>query len=70
MVGYKFITEQEAITAVEMCDSSNGYPLEGAVTSHWIDYQYSVLDDFYFIIFDESVRNILGEPIEFDVTFI
>jgi hypothetical protein len=68
MTGYTYTTEQEAINARELCDNFYGYPIEGAVTSHWINYQFSELDNFYFIIFDESVRTLLGDPIEFDLT--
>jgi hypothetical protein len=70
MLGYTFATEQEAIDSRILCDTYYGYPLEGAVTSHWIDYEFSSLDNFYYIIFDESVREILGNPIEFEITFV
>lgn len=69
MIGYKYIIEQDAINAVNECNLAYGYPKQDT-TTNWIDYQFSDLDDFYFIIFDESVRSILGEPIEFTITEI
>ena len=70
MLGYKYNTEQEAINAQTLCDNAYGYPLQDATTSHWVDYQFSTTDSFYFIAFNESIREILGEPIEFEVTII
>lgn len=67
MIGYKFLIEQDAINAVNECNLAYGYPKQDT-TTNWIDYQFSDLDGFYFIIYDESVLNILGQPIEFDIT--
>jgi hypothetical protein len=64
MLGYTFATEQEAIESRILCDTYYGYPLDGAVTSHWIDYEFNESENVWFIIFDESVRTILGEPYE------
>ena len=67
MIGYKFLIEQDAINAVNECNLAYGYPKQDT-TTNWIDYQFSDLDGFYFIIYDESVFNILGKPIEFEIT--
>ena len=67
MIGYKYLTEQEATNAVNQCNLAYGYPKQDT-TTNWIDYQYSFFDNFYFIIFDESVLNVLGSPIEFEIT--
>lgn len=67
MIGYKYLTEQDAINAVNECNLAYGYPKQDT-TTNWIDYQFSDLDGFYFIIFDESVYDILGQPIEFTIT--
>jgi len=67
MIGYKYTNKQEAISAVTLCNSAYGYPKQ-STTTNWIDYQFSEIDGFYFIIFDESVRSILGQPIEFEIT--
>jgi hypothetical protein len=69
MKGYKYNTEQEAQVAVSQCDSYYGYPKENCVTEHWCGYQYSGLDNFYYIIYDQSIEVVLGQPLEFDVTF-
>jgi hypothetical protein len=69
MVGYIFNTIEEAIDAQNLCDTANGYPKNDSVTKNWVSYQFSNLDNFYFITFDESIREILGEPLIFDVTY-
>jgi hypothetical protein len=69
MNGYIFTTETEAITARQQCDAYYGIPKSPTdVTQHWVDYNYSELDGFYYITYDESLLPILGEPTEFEVT--
>ena len=64
--GYKFDTEQEAIDARKQCADYYGLPKSpDNVTKYWVDYQYSDLG-FWYIIYDESIVNILGEPINFE----
>jgi hypothetical protein len=63
MLGYKYQTEQEAIDARKQCADYYGLPKSPEdVTRFWVDYQEG--DGFWYIIFDESIRYILGEPIE------
>jgi hypothetical protein len=63
MLGYKYQTEQEAIDARKQCADYYGLPKSPEdVTQFWVDYQEG--DGFWYIIFDESIRDILGEPIE------
>lgn len=69
MVGYKYTTEQEAINAKNLCNNAFNYPKNDSVTENWVGYQFSNLDNFYYIIFDESIESILGLPIIFDVTY-
>jgi len=69
--GYKYQTEQEAQTARKQCADYYGLPKSPEdVTQYWVDYQEASLDTpiFWYIIFDESIRDILGEPTEFEVT--
>ena len=69
--GYKYITEQEAIDARKQCADFYGLPKSPEdITQFWVDYQEASLDTpiFWYIIFDESIRDILGEPTEFEVT--
>jgi hypothetical protein len=71
ITGYKYTNEQEAIDARETCDAYYGIPVNpDDVTQNWCDYQISELDNpiFWFIIFDESLRVVLGDPETFEVT--
>jgi hypothetical protein len=66
MLGYKYQTEQEAQIARKQCADYYGLPKSPEdVTQYWIDYQTA--DDFFYIIFDESILPILGEPTEFEI---
>jgi hypothetical protein len=61
--GYKYITEQEAINARKQCADYYGIPvLPEDVTQYWVNYETA--DDFFYIIFDESILPVLGKPIE------
>jgi hypothetical protein len=71
VTGYKFQTEQEAITARQQCDTYYGIPKSpDDVTQHWIDYRFADLNDpqFWYITYDESLSPILGTPTDFEVT--
>jgi hypothetical protein len=71
IIGYKYTNEQEAIDAREQCDAYYGIPVSpDDVTQNWVDYQTANLDNpvFWYIQYDESIRDILGEPTEFEVT--
>jgi hypothetical protein len=69
MQGYKYNTEPEAIAARQAAADYKGYPVPGGETLYWVNYNYSELDGFYYIIYVEDLEKALGEPIEFDVTF-
>ena len=69
--GYKYTTEQDAINAREQVDAYYGIPVApDDITQNWVDYNTAELDTpiFYYIIFDESLEVVLGEPITFEVT--
>ena len=69
--GYKYTTEQEAINAREACDTYYGIPVApDDVTQNWVEYQTASLDTpiFYYIRFDESLKVVLGNPTDFEVT--
>jgi hypothetical protein len=71
VIGYKYTTEQEAIDAREACDTYYGIPVApDDVTQNWVDYQAASLDTpiFYYIRFDESLKVVLGNPTDFEVT--
>lgn len=68
--GYKYTTEQEAINARETCDAFYGIPVApDDVTQNWIDYVFAEFNkpQFWYIIFDESLLPVLGQPTEFEV---
>jgi|688.fasta_scaffold438156_2 hypothetical protein len=69
--GYKYDTEQEAINAQEACNAYYGIPVSpDDITQNWVAYQFAEYDDpqFWYIIYDNSLLLILGEPTEFEVT--
>lgn len=68
--GYKYTTEQAAIDAREECDAYYGIPVNpNDVTQNWVDYFYANLNTppFWYIVYDDSLLPILGEPINFEV---
>jgi hypothetical protein len=71
VLGYKYNTEQEAIDAREACDSYYGIPVSpDDITQNWCEYQTAELDTpvFWYIVYDESLKPILGAPTNFDIT--
>ena len=65
MQGYKFTAEQSAINASKQCADYYGLPkAPDDVTQYWVDYQYAALNEppFWYIIYDESILTILGQP--------
>lgn len=72
ILGYQYITEQEAQNAVNLCNTHYGIPvLPTDITQNWCEYAYAGLNTpiFWYISFDESLRVVLGEPTTFDVVF-
>ena len=70
MNGYKYLTEQEAINARELCDAYYGIPVSPTdTTQNWVEYNFAELNNpqFYYIIYDISLLPILGTPTEFEV---
>jgi hypothetical protein len=68
--GYQYNTEQEAINARESVDTYYGIPKSpDDVTQNWVDYKFAELNtpQFWYIVFDESLKPILGTPTEFEV---
>lgn len=68
--GYKYIIEQEAINAREVCDAFYGIPVApDDITQNWVEYSFAELNtpQFWYIIYDESLLPVLGEPVEFEV---
>jgi hypothetical protein len=72
MLGYQYFIEQEAIDARKQCADYYGLPVSPEdVTQYWVDYEEASLNTpiFWYIIFDESIEVILGEPTTFEVIF-
>ncbi len=70
ITGYKYTNEQDAIDARKACADYYGLPVSPEdVTQYWVDYETAELDTpiFWYIVFDESIRVILGEPTQFEV---
>jgi hypothetical protein len=69
--GYKYTTESEAQAAQKACNDYYGIPESSEdVTKNWVDYQYAELNEpkFWYIVFDESLFPILGEPVDLEIT--
>jgi hypothetical protein len=68
--GYQYDTEQGAIDAREACDAYYGIPSSpDDITRNWVEYNIADLNDpiFYYIRYDISLLQILGEPSNFNV---
>jgi hypothetical protein len=71
ILGYKYLVEADAQKARKDCSGYYGIPVSPEdTTQYWVDYQCAILDEptFWYIIHDESLLPILGEPAEFNVT--
>lgn len=68
MQGYTYTTETEAQEARAAAATHKGLPKEGGTTLYWVDYNYSTLDGFYYITYDEGLEVVLGQPSEFEIT--
>jgi len=70
ITGYKYLTEAEAIDARSQCADFYGLPKTPEdETIYWVNYNEADLNTpiFWYIAFDESIEQILGEPTTFDV---
>jgi hypothetical protein len=68
MTGYKYTTEQEAIDARAQAATYMGLPNPQGDTLYWVNYNHAELDGFYYIQYVENLDQVLGEPIEFEIT--
>ena len=70
ILGYQYITEQEAINAVNLCNTYYGIPkTPNDVTQTWCDYLYANLNTppFWYIKYADSLSIVFGEPTIFNV---
>lgn len=64
MKGYKYDTKEDAIGCRSMCASFKGLPLSSdSITRYWIDFNYSELDGFYYMLYEDGMEVLLGEPV-------
>lgn len=69
-IGYKYETEQQAIDARELCDLYYKIPVTpNDITQNWVDYLFAEFNNpqFWYIVYDESLLPVFGEPIDFEV---
>lgn len=66
--GYIFQNEQDAINAREKCDIFYGIPISSYdITQNWCEYLFAEFQGFYYIIFEESLLPILGDPQDIEI---
>jgi hypothetical protein len=71
ITGDKYTNEQDAIDARKSCADYYGLPkAPDDITQYWVDYQTAELDTpiFWYIVFDDSIEMILGQPTTFEIT--
>tara|TARA_R110000823_G_scaffold171207_5_gene303703 strand:- start:706 stop:948 length:243 start_codon:yes stop_codon:yes gene_type:complete len=69
--GYKYTTEADVIAARKKCADHYGLPKTPEDTTlYWVNYIEADLDTpvFWYIMFTDSIRVILGAPTDFYVT--
>lgn len=68
-LGYTYQTEKEAKQARKQAANYYGLPKSpNNTTKYFVNYSYSELDNFYYIIWVDGCSEVLGEPKEFDLT--
>jgi len=70
ILGYKYLVEADAQQARKQCADYYGLPkAPDDVTQYWVNYRIAELNEpkFWFIEYDETILNILGQPIEFNL---
>jgi hypothetical protein len=69
ILGYQYLTEQEAINATNLCNNYYGVPkspddITTSITTYYFSYGNP---SFYYIIWFDLLTPVLGEPTTFDV---
>jgi len=68
-LGYTYQTEQEAQQARQQAADYYGLPVTPeSTTIYFVNYNYSEIDGFYYIVWVEGCTEVLGEPINFEIT--
>ena len=69
MLGYTYVTEQDAIDTRALCATYKGLPNSTGDTLYWVNYNLAEVEGYYYIVYVQDLENVLGSPIEFTVTF-
>ena len=71
MEGYIYHTEKEAIEARKLATNYKGFPINPSdITMYWVNYQFSIPDNFYYIIYVEDLEKVLGKSVEINLTIL
>jgi hypothetical protein len=68
--GYKYSNEYQAIDSQNQCGYYYNVPNNiNDITQRWVEYKFAELNipQFYYIIYDDTLLPVLGEPTEFEV---
>lgn len=60
-IGYIYATEADAMDAVARVNAHYGVPVDGGVTTDWVEYHQR--GDEWVIIYDDSLNVVLGNPV-------
>lgn len=69
-LGYVYNSELEAIAARKLVSDYYGFPKKpDDITFYFVDYSYSLYDNFWYILWIEGCTEVLGEPYEFTIHY-
>jgi hypothetical protein len=69
-LGYIYQTETQAIAARQKAADYMGLPMHpNDTTIYWVDYNYSQLDQFWYISHVDGLELVFGQPTEFQISF-
>ena len=67
--GYKYLTEQDAINARQQAADYYGLPVSpDSITLYFVNYNYSEIDNFWYIIWVDGCTEVFGNPEDFEIT--
>lgn len=71
MKGYKFTTEQEAQSAIELIEQEANLPKGDNVTQTWTSYAHAEFNspEFYYIRHDDLTERVLGLPEDLTIVY-
>lgn len=70
-LGYIYQSEIEAIAARQAAADYMGLPKNANDTTiYWVDYNYSKVNQFWYILYVNGLELVFGEPTEFEIYFM